>query len=159
MKQEKEMKEEKVYKVYAIGNGVVIDHIPAKEALKVIKVLGLMPSGKSIVTMGMNLESKKLGHKDVLKVENRMLSHAELNKIALIAPKASVNIIKDSKVVEKVKIKVPKDIISLVKCNNPQCITNHERVETIFRTIQEDPLVIKCHFCERFIEREDISLL
>jgi len=73
------------FKVYAIKNGIVIDHIPAKEALKVIKVLGLKPSGKSIVTMGMNMESKKLGHKDILKVENRKLSHADLNKIALIA--------------------------------------------------------------------------
>jgi len=149
----------KQYKVYSIKNGVVIDHIPSKEALKVIKVLGLKPSGKSIVTLGMNMESKMMGNKDILKIENRNLSHAELNKIALIAPKASVNRIKNSKVVEKVKINVPKDINGLVKCTNPQCITNHEEVETIFHTTQEDPLIVKCHFCERFIEREDIRLL
>ncbi|MBI4150023.1 aspartate carbamoyltransferase regulatory subunit [Candidatus Woesearchaeota archaeon] len=160
-------KELRPYKVYAIANGVVIDHIPAKRALQVLEILGVHPHmgeesaklGGTIVTLGMNMESSKLGRKDIVKIENKELSKAELNKIALIAPEATVNIIRDSQVTEKFQIAIPSFLEHIVKCPNQNCITNHEAVKTKFVTITNNPLHIKCHFCERVVDQQKIHLV
>ncbi|PIN86385.1 aspartate carbamoyltransferase regulatory subunit [Candidatus Woesearchaeota archaeon CG10_big_fil_rev_8_21_14_0_10_44_13] len=146
------------YKVYAIEEGVVIDHIPPKKACDVINVLGAL-EGDSIVTLGVNLDSKQMGKKDVVKIERKELSWEELMKIALIAPDASLNIIKGHKVVDKLKIKVPAMFEKVVRCPNPNCITRHEPVDTKFHTVSERPFRLRCHFCERVFEREEVSLI
>lgn len=147
----------RTYKVYAIKDGTVIDHIPKGKSLKVIDILGLKDGG--ILTIGMNFDSAKLGQKDVLKIENKFLTPAEVNKISLVAPTATVNIIKEHQNVEKRKMEIP-DVIdnNIIRCNNPKCITNSEPVSTKFYVTSKDPLVAKCHYCEREVHGEEIEI-
>jgi len=152
-------KEDRPYKVFKITDGVVIDHIPAGKALQVVRVLGLSKNiGEGIITLGMNLESKKAGKKDVVKIENKELTKEELNKIALIAPNASVNIIKNENVSEKLNIMMPAKLENIIKCANPNCITRHYDMKTKFTTTNRDPLKIRCSYCERIFDQDDIEL-
>ena len=147
----------KIYKVYKIENGIVIDHIPNKKALSVLSVLGLDNEHDSLITMGINLSSDKMNKKDVIKIENRDLSVEELNKIAIVAPNASVNIIKDSIIVKKFKASIPETIRGIISCLNPNCITRNEDIESIFY-YDKDKNTIKCHYCERTFNQELIRL-
>lgn len=146
------------YKVYAIKEGTVIDHIPPFKAMKVIEILGANEPGDSIVTVGINMESKKKGRKDVVKIENKTLTKEHLNKIALIAPSATINIIKDHNVAEKRKVEVPNEIKGSIKCANPNCITRKQDVKTYFHVAEKDPLKVKCHYCEKVFEGDDILI-
>ena len=138
----------RAYRVFAIANGTVIDHIHAGMALKVVEMLKLEEFNQ-VVTVGMNLESKKMVRKDIVKIENKNLSKEELNKIALIAPRATINIIEEQKVKEKFRVAVPDFIENLIKCPNPKCISRNEPVTSKFYKIREKPVTIKCHYCER----------
>lgn len=145
----------KELKVTPIKDGTVIDHITHGHALKVLHVLKIPESTVSVVSILMNVNGKK-GKKDIVKIENRELDPKEVNKIALIAPKATINIIRDYEVVKKHIVELPKDVIGLTKCSNPTCISNaHEPVESRFHVISTEPLRIKCYYCER--EPEDIA--
>lgn len=153
-------RKERPYKVFKINEGVVIDHIPAGKALQVVNVLGLARNiGNSIITLGMNLESKKMGRKDVVKIEKKELTRDELNKIALIAPNASVNIIRSGHVDEKVNIEIPKRFDNLIRCPNPNCITRNYEMKSRFTTESRDQLKVKCHYCERVFDREEVELM
>jgi aspartate carbamoyltransferase regulatory subunit len=138
----------RAYRVYAIENGTVIDHIHAGKALKVVDILNL-EAFNQIVTVGMNLESKKMVRKDIVKIENKTLSKEELNKIALIAPRATINIIKNHKVKDKFKVNVPEFMQNLIKCPNPKCITRNETTDSKFYKVKEKPLKVKCYYCEK----------
>ena len=113
-------------KIKAIENGTVIDHITANKALHILKILGLPDDETTNVTVAMNVSSGEIGRKDIVKIENRELDHEELNQVALIAPKATINIIRDFKPIKKDKIVLPTKITSIIKCTNPKCITNLE---------------------------------
>lgn len=117
----------KELKVSAIKNGTVLDHIPAGQLFKVISILGLKDC-QNQVTFGMNLDSKLLGKKSIIKVSDRFFEETEINKVALVAPEAKINIIKNFEVVEKKVLRVPDEIVGIVKCANPKCITNHEPI-------------------------------
>jgi len=145
----------KELKIQPIKNGTVIDHISAGNAVKVLHILGIPKTSSSIVSVAMNVKSK-YGKKDIVKVENRELDPNELDKIALIAPKATINIIRDYEVAEKHKVKLSKEIIGIVSCSNPTCISNSkEPVKSRFIVLKKDPIQIKCYYCER--EPEDIA--
>lgn len=146
----------KIYKVYAINEGTVIDHIPCTKALKVIAILGLENEG--ILSIGIGFSSKKLGRKDIVKIENKYLKKEETDKISLIAPQATINIIKDGKVKEKRKIELLEEYINLVKCLNPNCITTVTDVNTRFRIINKSPLVLRCHYCERTVKEGELEI-
>lgn len=155
------MKDLRPYKVYAIKEGVVVDHIPPWSSLKIIRLLGLDDKGcdrDSIITLGVNLESNKHGRKDVLKIENKELTREELNKISLVAETATVNIINGYAVAEKVKMTVPNIIIGLISCSNDKCITNHQPVKTRFDKVSVNPLKLKCHHCERLFSKDELIL-
>lgn len=146
--------QDRPYKVYRIDNGTAIDHIPSPLALKVIEILGIAREG--IVTVGMNFPSKRLGKKDVVKIENHILERRETDLIALVAPTATINIIENSRVKEKRKIHLPDDIRGLLKCPNPNCVTNVQSyVESRFHLVSRDgngqtaDIRLRCHFCER----------
>src|SRR4030065_720620 len=124
------MKDKKM-EVSAIENGTVIDHIPAKALFKVISILNLDKLDKQI-TFGTNLESKKLGLKAIVKLSDTFFIDKEINKIALVAPQAKLNIIRNYSVVEKKVVDVPEEIIGIAKCMNPKCITNNEKIITHF---------------------------
>jgi len=151
------MKDLRPYKVYAISDGVVIDHIPPRQALKVVDLLGANENGDSIITIGVNLESSKHPRKDVVKIEKKALTHQELNKIALVAPSATVNIIRDHEVHEKIHVIVPDEIHGVIKCRNKKCVTNFEELDSFFVKVQNDPLKMKCHYCERSVSKENFK--
>ena len=135
--------------VSAIENGTVIDHIPAGEVYKVVKILNL-DMYEDEVLIGTNLLSKKYGKKGIIKVKNKFFAETDVNKVALIAPNATLIIIKNYEVVEKRRLEIPDTIKQIVKCINPNCITNIEdNIETNFRVVDKEPLKLQCHYCEK----------
>jgi aspartate carbamoyltransferase regulatory subunit len=148
---------EKELKVAALKNGTVIDHIPSEILFKVISILKL-ENVPNQVTFGYNLESQKLGRKAIIKVADRYFEQEEVNKIALLAPNAKINIIKDYVLVEKQTLVLPDEIIDTVKCMNPKCITNNEPMQTKFKTVNKESGLFKCHYCERIINSEELVL-
>ena len=144
--------------ISAIKDGTVIDHIPSDAAFKVAKILDLA-GVTGIISVATNLSSKTMGKKGIIKVGGKSLTKDEADKIALIAPNATVNIIKDYDVKQKIKVEIPSIINRIIKCSNPNCITNNEKIPTKFYVLRKEPLRVKCHYCERNMEKEDITLL
>lgn len=134
--------------VSAIENGTVIDHIPANKVLKVINILGL-DDYEDEVLIGINLNSQKYGKKGIIKVRNKYFEQSDLNKIALVAPNATLIVIKNYEVIEKKCVEIPDTIEKIVKCINPNCITNQETIDTKFSVVEKNPLKIQCHYCEK----------
>ena len=135
--------------VSALENGTVLDHIPAENVYKALDLLDLKDL-ESQITIGINLASKLHGKKGIIKIADKFFEDEELNKLALIAPKATVNIIKGFKVVEKKTLVTPSEVIGIAKCRNPKCVTNHQPIKTRFVTIQDnDKISLKCHYCEK----------
>jgi len=152
-----DMKKPFELRVKPIRNGTVIDHITANRSLNVLNILGL-PDGHSKVTVAMNMDSSQLGSKDIVKIENRELKPSEVDQIALIAPRATINIVRDYKIVEKAKVRLMDEVRGILRCPNPNCITNSdEGVENRFYVISEEPVLLRCYYCERLIEAEEIE--
>ncbi|MBR9699063.1 aspartate carbamoyltransferase regulatory subunit [Candidatus Woesearchaeota archaeon] len=147
----------KEIKIPAIKEGTVIDHIRSRETFKIMR-LANPQEFEHTINVALNLKSKKMGKKGVIKFSNRVLTQDEVNKVALLAPEATVSIIEDYKVKKKIRIKIPQIIENIVKCSNPNCITNKEDVKTRFDLAKEEPLQIRCAYCERMMGREDIHL-
>ena len=142
-------------RVTPIKNGTVIDHIPAGLALKVLKILGIGDSVASTVTVAMHVPSRAMGWKDIVKVEDRERAAREIDKIALVAPTASVNVIRNYNVAEKHRVALPDRAVGILRCGNPNCISNaREPVESEFVVRSKSPLRVFCKFCDR--ELEDI---
>ena len=144
--------------ITAIKDGTVIDHIPSDAAFKVAEILDL-EGIKGIISVATNLSSKAMGMKGIIKVSDKNLTKDEADKIAIIAPNATVNIIKNYEVKQKIRVEIPSIINRIIKCSNPNCITNNEKVATKFYILSKEPLKIRCHYCERNMDRGDISLL
>jgi aspartate carbamoyltransferase regulatory subunit len=144
--------------VSAIKDGTVIDHIPAGLLFNVIDILGLQKIGNQI-TFGTNLESKKLNKKAIIKVSEVYFRKDDLDRIALVAPQVKINIIKDYEVVEKKIVEVPDHIEGIAKCVNPMCITNNQNVPTKFDVISKEPVSLKCQYCEKITDRNNIVIL
>lgn len=138
--------------VSALENGTVLDHIPSEQVYKALDILGLKGSGQRI-TIGINLDSGQLGKKGIIKISDRFFADEELNRLALIAPNATVNIIRDFKVVEKKKLEMPQEVEGIAHCMNPKCITNHQPVKTRFTTIVNgNDTALLCHYCEKLTD-------
>jgi len=152
------MKEPKQLSVSAIQNGTVIDHIPARNLFKVIQILRL-DHIDSQITFGTNLESKKLGKKAIIKISGKFFEDEDINRIALVAPDAKLNIIRDYEVVEKKVVEVPDYIVGIAKCMNPKCITNFEPVTTRFRVVSKKNVALKCHYCEKITNQENLTII
>ena len=151
--------DKKELKIKAIENGTVIDHITANKSLHILKILGLPDCATQNVTIAMNVSSKENGRKDILKIENRELDAIELNQVALIAPKATINIIQNFEPVKKYTVGLPNMITGILKCTNPKCITNYENepITPLFNVIEKYPPVVRCHYCEKLIKTEEIE--
>jgi len=134
--------------VSAIENGTVIDHIPVNTVLMVLNILGLNDYEDEVL-IGINLDSKKYSKKGIIKVRNKYFEQHDLNKIALVAPNATLIVIKNYEVVEKKSVEIPDKIEKILKCINPNCITNKETIDSKFIVKEKDPLKIQCHFCEK----------
>jgi len=149
----------KELQVSAIENGSVIDHIPVQGVFQVIKILNL-DQGENMVLFGNNLPSAKYGKKGIIKVRNKFFKKEDINKIALVAPEATLIVIKDYKVVEKSVVQIPDYVEKIVKCFNPNCITNVEAIATKFEVIKdEDVLKLRCHYCEKTTSKENMIFL
>jgi aspartate carbamoyltransferase regulatory subunit len=137
-----------------IREGTVIDHIPAGRAILVLKILGINEKTKETVSMALNVTSKKMGKKDIVKVEGLFIKEEELNKIALIAPNATINLIKDYEIEKKFKVKLPEVVRGILRCPNRMCISNsREPISSIFYVRAEgDEVFAKCHYCGRKIK-------
>ncbi|MBQ9474155.1 MAG: aspartate carbamoyltransferase regulatory subunit [Bacteroidales bacterium] len=152
------METKKELTVSAIENGTVIDHIPTQALFQVIHILGL-EEYKEEVLIGNNLDSKKLEHKGIIKIKNKHFTKDEISRIALVAPYATIINIKDYTVVEKFQTEVPSHIERFVKCANPKCITNAEKVPTSFDVVDKVNLKLKCHYCEKFTTQETLAFI
>jgi aspartate carbamoyltransferase regulatory subunit len=148
---------EEELRVKKIREGTVIDHITAGNALAVLKILGLTGLGDNVVSIVMNVPSKKLTYKDIVKIEGRELNPSEVDKISLIAPHASINIIRNYAVVEKQSTKMPSVIRGIIQCANLSCISNsNEPMSPLFVIEKEEPLKLRCHYCNRVMNKTDI---
>ena len=152
------MNNKKVLQVAALENGTVIDHIPSDKIFTVVSLLGLKQMSNNI-TIGFNLQSKKLGKKGIIKIADKFFTDDEINRIAVVAPNVKLNIIRNYEVVEKRELSLPDELIGIVKCANPKCITNNEPMLTRFHVIDKEKCIIRCHYCEKEQERKDITLL
>ncbi len=148
----------KELQVAALENGTAIDHIPSEAVFKVVSLLQLQRLSNRI-TIGNNLKSSKMGKKGIIKVSDKFFREDEINRIALIAPNVNLNVIRNFEVVEKKKVVLPDEIIEIVKCNNPKCITNNEPMKTRFHVVDKEMVELKCHYCELKIKKEDIELI
>ena len=149
---------QKQLQVSAIKDGTVIDHIPAESLFIVINILGLDKIPNQI-TFGTNLDSNKLGKKSIIKVADKFFEDDEINKISLVAPHAKLNIIKNYEVAEKKDVEIPDEVIGLVKCFNPKCITNNERIITKFKVENKKEVALKCRYCEKITSRQELKMM
>ncbi len=148
---------EPTIKVAALREGTVIDHLVAGSALKVLSILGISFDGA--VMIGMNLDSRKAGRKDIIKIERREVTPDEVARIGVISPRASFSIIRDFQVVKKFTPALPAVIERMIRCPNPSCISTAEWVATKFEVLRADPLRVRCLYCERSLKKEEIELL
>ena len=144
--------------VAALKNGTVIDHIPSDKLFTVVNLLGLQNSDSNM-TIGNNLESKKLGKKGIIKVADRFFTDEEISRLSVVSPNVKLNIIHDYEVVEKKQVIMPEELKGIVKCANPKCITNNEPMTTIFHVIDKESGILKCHYCEKEQSKEAIKLI
>ncbi len=143
--------EHSMRRVTAIRNGTVIDHIPNGQALRVLEMLGISGSTSVPVSLVMNVPSKKMGSKDIIKVEDRELTQSELDRLALVAPDAHVAIIRAYSVAEKLTINLGEEVTNVVRCMMSNCITTNlrEPLPHRLKVVSKDPLEIRCHYCGR----------
>ncbi|MBI2742723.1 MAG: aspartate carbamoyltransferase regulatory subunit [Chlamydiales bacterium] len=147
---------EKKVSVSAIRDGTVIDHITQGSALIIIRLLKL-PRDQNRVTVGLNLSSRSMGFKDLIKIENCFLTEKEANDIAVFAPEATLSIIRDYKVQQKMKARLPDVLENILVCANPCCITRKEPVNTLFYVEEfKQKIFLRCGFCEKLFERSEI---
>lgn len=132
--------------VAAIQNGTVIDHIPSHKIFEVVNLLHL-ENVHSEVTVGFNLKSKQMGRKSIIKIANKFFTDEELNQLAAVTPNVSLCIIKDYEIVEKKTVTLPDELVGIIRCKNPKCITNNEPMRTHFRVVNPADGTLCCHYC------------
>jgi aspartate carbamoyltransferase regulatory subunit len=148
----------KELKVAAIKDGTVIDHIPAQYTFKIAEMLKA-DSLRNIVSVAANLDSKKIGKKGIIKLAGMRLGDKEAQKIALLAPNATLSVIKDYKVVHKKKLELTDQVVGLVRCFNPNCISNKDKSEKRFLVEKKTPPALRCVYCERLMAKDEIRVV
>ena len=139
--------------VRRIKEGTVIDHIDEGKGLSVLNALKIDGKDGSLITLALNVPSGKFKKKDIIKVEDKFLRDGDTSKLAVIAPKATVNIIRDYKLAEKRRVSLPNEIDKIFRCSNPECITNSsEHIESIMDVVNKEKLILKCRYCNRALD-------
>lgn len=144
--------------VAALENGTVIDHIPASKIFEVINLLHLEKVSTS-VTVGINLKSKKMGRKSILKIADRFFTDEELNQLSVVTPNVSLSIIRDYEVVEKKQVRMPEELVGIIKCDNHKCITNNEPMQTHFYVLDKEKGILQCRYCNREVTLSNVKLI
>ncbi len=146
-----------------IEDGTVIDHITRGQSPNVLKILQIEAGTTRKVSIGMNVESPRMGQKDIIKIEGRELNPVEVNMIAVIAPRATINIIKNGKVAKKDRVRLPKLIEGIIRCPNPTCISvcqePKEQVTTKFHSENSESgePTFHCHYCGLTMDRQEAT--
>ena len=144
--------------VRRIKEGTVIDHIDEGKGIQVLDALRIDGKDGSLITIALNVPSGKSKKKDIIKVENKFLKDDDTNKIAVIAPKATINIIKNYKLIEKRRVSLPNEIDRIFRCSNPDCITNSaEHIESVMNLIDKETMILKCRYCARILDVNEIK--
>ncbi|NHJ12146.1 MAG: aspartate carbamoyltransferase regulatory subunit [Candidatus Thorarchaeota archaeon] len=145
-------------RVVKIDAGTVIDHIRAGHALDVLKILGITGREGSVITLAMNITSEKIGRKDIVKLERRLLENREVARIALVAPEATINLIEDGKVTKKMHVQLPATIVDVITCPNQRCVTNKEREPIVpkYEVATKEPISLKCLYCWTMVDEDEI---
>lgn len=143
--------------VAAIENGTVIDHIPANKTFQVSSLLQL-ETLTTPVTIGYNYPSEKVGQKGIIKVSDKFFTDDEISRLSVVAPNVVLNIIHDYEVVEKKTVRTPDELRGIVRCNNPKCITNNEPMSTVFHVVDKAKGILKCHYCDKEQNIEEVEL-
>lgn len=144
--------------VRRIKEGTVIDHIDEGKGLQVLDALRIDGKDGSLITVALNVPSGKSKKKDIIKVENKFLKDDDTNKIAIISPKATINIIKNYKLIEKRRVALPNEIDRIFRCTNPDCITNStEHIESVMDLIDKETMILKCRYCARILDVNEIK--
>ena len=144
-------------RVSKIHNGTVIDHVHGGQALNVLAILGIDGSEGEEVSVGMNVPSDRLARKDIVKVEGRELSQDEVDVLSLIAPDATINIVREYEVVEKSRVDRPDVVVGVLSCPNPGCITTgDEPVDSRFEVLDDG---VRCSYCGTIVREEIASLI
>ncbi|MCH7560965.1 MAG: aspartate carbamoyltransferase regulatory subunit [Thaumarchaeota archaeon] len=139
--------------VRRIKEGTVIDHIDEGKGLQVLNALRIDGKDGSLITIALNVPSGKFKKKDIIKLENKFLKDDDTNKLAVIVPNATINIIRNYKLVEKRRVALPNEIDRIFRCSNPDCITNStEHIESIMDVIDKEGRVLKCRYCSRVLD-------
>jgi len=152
-------------KIERIHKGTVIDHIDAGYALTILSLTGLDES-PDLMTIGVNVLSKKHGKKDIIKIEGVFLNEIQMQKVSILSPNATISLIDNDDVIEKKKVSIPKVIEKLIVCVNKTCISNSENIsgrkepiDTEFLVLEEKPLKIQCVYCDRIYNLEEITFI
>lgn len=149
---------QKKLQVEAIQHGSVIDHIPVQQGVKILRFFNLTQTNEKI-TIGLNLATHTGQTKDLIKVENTFISDEQANQLALFAPNATINQIKDFQVVHKFQVQLPDSFIGVLACPNSNCISHNEPVDTRFYVKKKSTLKLKCHYCEKTFDHSFFSEL
>ncbi|HEY0087194.1 MAG TPA: aspartate carbamoyltransferase regulatory subunit [Candidatus Lokiarchaeia archaeon] len=144
-------------KIDKINKGTVIDHIDAGYALTILDLTGLAES-TNLITIGVNVPSKKYQRKDIIKIENVFLNETQIQQISILSPNATISLIENYNVIKKIKVKIPAIIKKLIVCQNKTCISNstNEPIDTEFLVLDEKPLKIQCVYCDRIYKLDEI---
>ncbi len=144
--------------VAAIENGTVIDHIPSGKLFEVISLLHLDELSNAVM-IGFNLKSKKMERKSIIKIADKFFSDAELNQLSVVAPNVSLCIIRNYEVAEKKCVSLPEKLRGIVKCANPKCISNNEPMPSLFHVSDRENGILRCHYCEKEQNLENVKLV
>nr|WP_312576690.1 aspartate carbamoyltransferase regulatory subunit [Sedimentibacter sp.] len=137
-------------KIDSVEKGLVIDHIQAGKAMEIYKYLNLDKLDCSVAIIK-NVKSKKIGKKDIIKVENNI--NIDLTVLGFIDPNITINIIDNDKIIDKIKLELPSEVINVVKCKNPRCITSIEQeIEHKFKLTDKEKKTYRCVYCDTAYE-------
>lgn len=155
------MNDKNILFIPKIELGIVIDHIPAGFGIKILEIISRNEEMNNVaITLGMNYDSKKLGRKDLIKIQKEYLAPQIIQQISLVVPGATIKAIKNFNVHSKVVVQPPQEIKDLLECKNPMCVTNLEKqIGTHFRVINEKSKQVKCQFCERVFDLRELDTL
>lgn len=147
-------------KVEALKDGTAIDHITAGQGVKILRMFKLMESGERLY-VGLNLPSRRLGKKDLIKIENVLLTPSQANQLALFAPDATVNVIRNFEVAEKYTLDLPELIEGVFACPNSNCISHNEPVKSVFhvRRAKDGSTKMRCQYCEKSFSQDIVAEL
>ena len=144
--------------VAAIENGTVLDHIPRDRLFDVVSMLHLDKMSNAI-TIGYNLKSAVMGRKSIIKIADKYFTDEELNQLSVVAPNITLCVIKDYEITEKRTVVMPEELVGIVMCPNPKCITNNEPMMTRFRSVAAGKGIVRCSYCNKDVELKDVRIV